>query len=107
MALSYECKNAIIYEHDAVYSYFNWNLLFGFGSLTDESNLIVVRNAQKYIHHANIFEWYEIILCYMYVYIKNRIFIFMCITLLCGEDVLMWYNLFPIQLYIFKTLKYI
>jgi hypothetical protein len=32
------------------------NLLFGSGSLTDESNLIVVRNAQKYIHHANIFE---------------------------------------------------
>ena len=40
------------------------NLLFGSDNLTDENNLIVVfRNGQKYIHHTNRFEWYEIILC--------------------------------------------
>jgi hypothetical protein len=39
------------------------NLLFGSGNLTDENNLIVFRNVQKYIHHTNRFERYEIILC--------------------------------------------
>ena len=39
------------------------NLLFGSDSLTDENNLIVFRNVQKYIHHSNRFEWYEIIPC--------------------------------------------
>jgi hypothetical protein len=33
------------------------------GNLTDKNNLIVFRNVQKYIHHSNRFEWYEIILC--------------------------------------------
>jgi hypothetical protein len=32
------------------------NLLFGSGNLTDENNLIVFRNVQKYIHHTNRFE---------------------------------------------------
>ena len=32
------------------------NLLFGSDNLRDESNLIVFRNVQKYIHHTNIFE---------------------------------------------------
>jgi hypothetical protein len=32
------------------------NLLFGSDNLTDENNLIVFRNAQKYIHHSNRFE---------------------------------------------------
>jgi hypothetical protein len=32
------------------------NLLFGSDNLTDESNLIVFRNVQKYIHHSNRFE---------------------------------------------------
>ena len=31
------------------------NLLFGSGNLTDENNLIVFRNVQKYIHHTNRF----------------------------------------------------
>ena len=31
------------------------NLLFGSDNLTDESNLIVFRNVQKYIHHTNRF----------------------------------------------------
>ena len=39
------------------------NLLFGSDNLTDENNLIVFRNVQKYIHHSNRFEWYEIIPC--------------------------------------------
>jgi hypothetical protein len=39
------------------------NVLFGSDSLTDENNLIVFRNVQKYIHHSNRFEWYEIIPC--------------------------------------------
>jgi hypothetical protein len=39
------------------------NLLFGSDNLTDENNLIVLRNVQKYIHHTNRFERYEIILC--------------------------------------------
>ena len=32
------------------------NLLFGSDNLTDENNLIVFRNVQKYIHHSNRFE---------------------------------------------------
>jgi hypothetical protein len=32
------------------------NLLFGSGNLTDENNLIVFRDVQKYIHHTNRFE---------------------------------------------------
>jgi hypothetical protein len=32
------------------------NLLFGSGNLTDENNLIVFRNVQKYIYHTNRFE---------------------------------------------------
>ena len=32
------------------------NLLFGSDNLTDENNLIVSRNVQKYIHHTNRFE---------------------------------------------------
>jgi hypothetical protein len=32
------------------------NLLFGSDNLTDENNLIVFRNVQKYIHHTNRFE---------------------------------------------------
>ena len=32
------------------------NLLFGSDNLTDENNLIVLRNVQKYIHHTNKFE---------------------------------------------------
>ena len=32
------------------------NLLFGSDNLTDENNLIVLRNVQKYIHHSNRFE---------------------------------------------------
>ena len=32
------------------------NLLFGSDNLTDENNLIVFRNVQKYIHHSNKFE---------------------------------------------------
>ena len=39
------------------------NLLFGSDNLTDENNLIVLRNVEKYIDHTNTFEWYEIILC--------------------------------------------
>jgi hypothetical protein len=39
------------------------NLLFGSDNLPDENNLIVLRNVQKYIHHSNRFEWYEIIPC--------------------------------------------
>jgi hypothetical protein len=39
------------------------NLLFGSDNLTDENNLIVFRNVQKYIHHTNIFMLFEIILC--------------------------------------------
>jgi hypothetical protein len=31
-------------------------LLFGSDNLTDENNLIVFRNFQKYIHHSNRFE---------------------------------------------------
>jgi len=31
------------------------NLLFGSDNLTDENNLIVFRNVQKYIHHTNRF----------------------------------------------------
>jgi hypothetical protein len=31
------------------------NLLFGSDNLTDENNLIVFRNVQKCIHHANRF----------------------------------------------------
>ena len=38
-------------------------LLFGSDNLTDENNLIVFRNVQKYIHLSNRFGWYEIILC--------------------------------------------
>ena len=34
----------------------NENLLFGSDNLTDENNLIVFRNVQKYIHHSNRFE---------------------------------------------------
>jgi hypothetical protein len=37
------------------------NLLFVSENLTDENNLIVFRNVQKYIHHSNRFERYEII----------------------------------------------
>jgi hypothetical protein len=32
------------------------NLLFGSDNLTDENNLTVFRNVQKYIHHSNRFE---------------------------------------------------
>jgi hypothetical protein len=32
-------------------------------AVTDENDLIVSRNVQKYIHHTNRFGWYEIILC--------------------------------------------
>jgi hypothetical protein len=32
------------------------SLLFGSGNLTDENNLIVFRDVQKYIHHTNRFE---------------------------------------------------
>ena len=32
------------------------NLFFGSDNLTDENNLIVLRNVQKYIHHTNRFE---------------------------------------------------
>ena len=32
------------------------NLLFGCDNLSDENNLIVFRNVQKYIHHTNKFE---------------------------------------------------
>jgi hypothetical protein len=32
------------------------NLLFGSDNLTDENNLIVLRNVHKYIHHSNRFE---------------------------------------------------
>ena len=32
------------------------NLLFGSDNLTDENNLIVLRNVQTYIHHTNRFE---------------------------------------------------
>jgi hypothetical protein len=32
------------------------NLLFGSDNLTDENNLIVFRNVQKYTHHSNRFE---------------------------------------------------
>ena len=39
------------------------NLLFGTDDLTDEHNLIVFRNVQKYMHQSNRFEWYEIIPC--------------------------------------------
>jgi len=39
------------------------NLLIGSDNLTDENNLIVFRNVQKYIHHTNRFRRYEIILC--------------------------------------------
>jgi hypothetical protein len=39
------------------------NLSFGSDNLTDENNLIVFRNVQKYIHHSNRFEWYDIIPC--------------------------------------------
>ena len=39
------------------------NLLFVSENLTDENNLIVFRNVQKYIHHSNRFERYEIISC--------------------------------------------
>ena len=35
------------------------NLLFGSDNLTDENNLIVFRNVQKCIHHANRF-WCQI-----------------------------------------------
>jgi hypothetical protein len=38
-------------------------LLFGSDNLTDEHNLIVFRNVQKYIHFTHRFGWYEIILC--------------------------------------------
>ena len=31
------------------------NLVFGSDNLTDENNLIVFRNVQKYIHHTNRF----------------------------------------------------
>ena len=31
------------------------NLVFGSDNLTDENNLIVFGNVQKYIHHANRF----------------------------------------------------
>jgi hypothetical protein len=31
-------------------------LLFGSHNITDENNLIVFRNVQKYIHHSNRFE---------------------------------------------------
>ena len=31
------------------------NLLFGSDNSTDENNLIVFRNVQKYIHHTNRF----------------------------------------------------
>jgi hypothetical protein len=93
------------------------NLLFGSDNLTDENNLIVFRNVQKYIHHTNRFEWYEIILCtqdaiiylrtipspspffplllfikyidvYIYYICHLLSFYIMCITLLYGEDVL-------------------
>ena len=45
------------------------NLLFGSDNLTDENNLIVIRNVHKYIHHSNRFDWYEIIPCTQYVII--------------------------------------
>ena len=32
------------------------NLLFGSDNLTDENNLIVLRNIEKYIDHTNKFE---------------------------------------------------
>jgi hypothetical protein len=32
------------------------NLLFGSDNLTDENNLIVLRNVEKYIHYTNRFE---------------------------------------------------
>jgi hypothetical protein len=32
------------------------NLLFGSDNLTDENNLIVLRNVEKYIDHTNKFE---------------------------------------------------
>jgi hypothetical protein len=38
------------------------NLLFGSDNSTDENNLIVFRNVQKYIHHTNRFGRYEIVL---------------------------------------------
>ena len=38
-------------------------LLFSSDNLTDETNLIVFTNVQKYIYHSNRFGWYEIILC--------------------------------------------
>jgi hypothetical protein len=52
----------IIYEYYTIYRYLNWNLIIGSDDLTDENNLIVFRNVQKYIHHTNRFGWYDIIL---------------------------------------------
>jgi hypothetical protein len=54
------------------------NLLFGSDNLTDENNLIVLRNVQKCIHHSNRFEWYEITSCtqdvtiYLHILINNE-----------------------------------
>ena len=38
-------------------------LLFGSYNLTDETNLIVFTNVQKYIYHTNRFGLYKIMLC--------------------------------------------
>ena len=52
-----------LFMNIAPYTVISIENLFGSDNLTDENNLIVFRNVQKYIHHTNRFGWYEIILC--------------------------------------------
>ena len=44
------------------------NLIFGSVNITDENNLIVFRNVQKYIHHLFPITVYQIYLCIHLLY---------------------------------------